>query len=254
MVHHPLFHVDVGVAGDAEKAFFLHGVLAEDEGRIVQHQLLGEGELGVAIPADELQPLHLAGNGDHAKALALFFLEQDAEVDLLIAQKRERVAAVHDLRAEDGKQFALEILLPEMLLLLGKSIEVHLFVAARRQIFQRLLIVFVAVLLQMSRLGHDGGQLLLGGHVGLVLPLVPLLFGAHQAGPLLERTHAHHEELVEIGAIDRKELELLRQRDILILAQHEHPAVEIQPAQFAVDENRILFHSYSPFSGFVQLT
>ena len=79
VVHHPLFDVDVGVAGDAEEAGLLHGILAEDEGRIVQHQLLGQGKLRAAVPADDLHPLHLAGNGDHAEALLPFFLEQDAE-------------------------------------------------------------------------------------------------------------------------------------------------------------------------------
>ena len=249
VVHHPLFDVDVSVAGDAEEAGLLHGILAEDKGRIVQHQLLGQGKLRAAVPADDLHPLHLAGNGDHAEALLPFFLEQDAEIDLLVPQEGERMAAVHDLRAEDGEQLALEVFFPEVLLLFGKRVEVHLLITASCQTFQRLLVIFITILLQMRHLGHDGGQLLFGGHVRLVLALVPLLFGAHQAGPLLQRTHAHHEELVEVGAVNGQELDLLGQRDIFILAQHEHPAVEIQPAQFAVDENGILFHNYSPFLG-----
>ena len=60
MVHHPLFHVDVGVAGDPEEALFLHVLLAEDEGRIMEHQLLRQGKAGLIVLPDEMHPLHLA--------------------------------------------------------------------------------------------------------------------------------------------------------------------------------------------------
>ena len=85
MVHHALFYINVSVAGNAEQALFLHSILAEDEGRVMQHQFLCQGKLGLALPAHQDQPLHLAGDGDHAKALARFLLEQNTEVDFLIA-------------------------------------------------------------------------------------------------------------------------------------------------------------------------
>ena len=44
-------------------------------------------------------------------------MKEDAKIDLLIAQERERVAAVHDLGTEDGEKLTLEILFPEMLVL-----------------------------------------------------------------------------------------------------------------------------------------
>ena len=105
VIHHALFYVDICVAGDPEQAFFLNRILAEDAGRIVQYQLLSEGKLHSAVLFDEVQPLHLAGDGHDAKALLLrvLFLEQHAKIDLLVAQKRERVAVIHDLRAEDGE-------------------------------------------------------------------------------------------------------------------------------------------------------
>ena len=162
------------------------------------------------------------------------------------------MAAVHDLRAEDGEQFALEVFFPEVLFLFGERIEIHLFIAAVRQIFQRFFVVFIAVILQMGRFGHDGVQLFFRRHVRLVLALV--LFAVHQVGPLLQRADTHHEELIQIGAVDRQKLDLLPQRNIFVLAQHEHAAVEVQPAQLTVDENGILFHNFSPFPGFVQLT
>ena len=159
------------------------------------------------------------------------------------------MAVVHDLRAEDGEQLVLEVLFPEALLFLIHRIEVYLFIAAGIQIFQRLLVVFIAVLLQMGNLGHDGVQLFLGRHVGLVLTLVFVLLTACKVGALLQRAHTHHEKFIQIGAINGKEFHLLCQRDILVLAQHQHTAVKVQPAEFTVDEDRILFHSsLLPFS------
>ena len=101
----------------------------------------------------------------------------------------------------------------------------------------------------MGSLGHDGVQLFLGRHVGLVLTLVFVLLTACKVGALLQRAHTHHEKFIQIGAINGKEFHLLRQRDILVLAQHQHTAVKVQPAEFTVDEDRILFHSsLLPFS------
>ena len=54
VIHHALFYVDICVAGDPEQAFFLNRILAEDAGRIVQHQLLGEGKLHSAVLFDEV--------------------------------------------------------------------------------------------------------------------------------------------------------------------------------------------------------
>ena len=89
----------------------------------MQHQLFGKGKLRFAVFFYNVHPFHLAGNGDDAQALPcrVFFPEQNAKVDLLVAQERERMAVIHDLRAEDGEQLRLEVLLPEVLVLLGQS-------------------------------------------------------------------------------------------------------------------------------------
>ena len=255
VIHHALFYVDIRVAGDPEQAFFLHGILAEDAGRIVQHQLLGEGKLHNAVLFDEVQPFHLAGDGHDAKALLLrmLFLEQHAKVDLLVAQKRERVAVIHDLRAEDGEQLGLEVFFPEMLFLLGQVVEIYLMIAVLRQIFQRLCVEFIAFLLQLRRFGHNSGQLLGGGHVGLVFPLFLFGLALLKVCALLQGAHAHHEKLVQIGAVNCQKLDPFAQRDILVLAQRQNAAVEIQPAQFAVDKDRFVTHNnISPYFLFDQ--
>ncbi|MGC3967028.1 MAG: hypothetical protein QM775_06545 [Pirellulales bacterium] len=47
---------------------------------------------------------------------------------------------------------------------------------------------------------------------------------------------AHHEELVEVRAENRQELHALQQRHFRRLGFFQHPPVELQPAQLAVDE------------------
>ncbi len=44
------------------------------------------------------------------------------------------------------------------------------------------------------------------------------------------------EELVEVGDEDREEFQPLDQRQMLVLGELQHPVVEIQPRQLAVDE------------------
>ena len=68
----------------------------------------------------------------------------------------------------------------------------------------------------------------------------------HQAGrggygdpggdPPLQAGHPHHEELVEVGGEDRQEPDPFEQRQVRVLGQLEHPGVEVQPGQLAVEE------------------
>ena len=157
------------------------------------------------------------------------------------------MAAVHDLRAENGEQLSLEVFFPEALILLAQVVKIHLAVAAPGQLFQRFGIVFVAVRLQLGGLGHDGCQLFGCGHVGLVLALFLFALALFQVGALLQRADAHHEEFVQIGAVDGQEFDLLGKGHVLVLAKSQDPAVEVQPAQFPVDKNGIVTHNHSPF-------
>ena len=249
MIHHALFYVDIRIAGNAEEAFFLNRLFAKDAGRKVQHQLFGKCKLRFAVFFYNVHPFHLAGNGNDAKALPcrVFFLEQNAKVNLLIAQEWERMAVIHDLRAEDGEQLRLEVLLPEVLVLLGQMVKVHLAPAALRQCFQRLCVVSIALLLQLCRFGHDGCKLLCSGHIGLVFTLDLFALFLFQIGAFLQGAYAHHKELIQIGAVDRKKFDPLCKRNIFILSQRKNAPVEIQPAQFPVDKNGIVTHNHSPF-------
>ena len=136
-----------------------------------------------------------------------------------------------------------------MLFLLGQVVELHLAIAVFSQIFQRLCVELIAFLLQLRRFGHNGSQLLGGGHVGLVFPLFLFGLALLKVCTLLQRAHAHHEKLVQIGAVNSQKLDAFAQRDVFVLAQRQNAAVEIQPAQFAVDKDRFITHSkISPYS------
>ena len=52
----------------------------------------------------------------------------------------------------------------------------------------------------------------------------------------LQARHAHHEEFVEIVGRDREKAHPLQQRMGLVGGLLEHPAIEMQPRQLAVDE------------------
>ena len=51
----------------------------------------------------------------------------------------------------------------------------------------------------------------------------------------LEPGHADHEELVQVRAEDGEELDALEQRHRGVLGFLEHPAIELEPGQLAVD-------------------
>src|SRR5690349_20083537 len=50
-----------------------------------------------------------------------------------------------------------------------------------------------------------------------------------------EAGHPDHEELVQIRGVDRAEAQLLEQRHVRILGELEHPLVEVEPGELAVE-------------------
>ena len=235
MVHHALVHGDVRIAGHAEQAGFLHRALAEHHGRKMGDEFLYKGKVGFVFLTHEEDPLKLAVDGDDAVMYAVVFADQLHDiVGPLVAQEGERMALVHDLRAEDREDLVLEIAFPGMLLTFFQVGKVDLVVAVLCQLIQQVQIIFVALGLQFRHLGHDGRQLLRGGHVGHVVQLVVL-----EQRLVIQRPHAHHEELIQVAAEDGLKFETLPQRHGLILGQCQHAAVEVQPAEFAIDKNRI---------------
>ena len=198
VVHHALVHGNIRIAGHAEEALLLYAAACKDGGGIVGNQLLHEGKAGLLAVLDEKHALKLAANGHDAIANAVVFAAQLGHVvNIFVVQKRERMAGVHDLRAEQGQQLTLEVGFPEMLLLLAELGKVHLAVALLRQSSDKMLEVFVALCLQLGHAGRDSSDLLRRRHVGDVIGLVVF----HQR-LVVQRADADHEELVHIAAED----------------------------------------------------
>ncbi len=76
------------------------------------------------------------------------------------------------------------------------------------------------------------GQLLRDGQ-----PVGRHLFEA-RALALAQRRHAHHEELVQVRADDREELDALEERMVIRDRLIEHPLVELEPAQLPIGVER----------------
>ena len=110
MIHHALVHRDVGVAGHTEQTLLLHGAGCKDRSGVVGDQLLHKSEAGRLAVLDEKHPLKLAADRHNTVADPLVFGVQLGNiVDILVVQEGERMAGVHDLRAEQGQQLTLEV-------------------------------------------------------------------------------------------------------------------------------------------------
>ena len=243
MVHHALVHGNIRIAGHAEEALLLYTAACKDGGGIVGNQLLHEGKAGLLAVLDEKHALKLAADGHDAVANAVVFAAQLGHVvNIFVVQKREWMAGIHDLRAEQRQKFSLEISFPEMLLLLAELGKVHLAVALLCQSSDKMLEVFVALCLQLGHAGRDSSNLLRRRHVGDVIGLVVF----HQR-LVVQRADADHEELVHIAAEDGGKFQALTQGHGFFFGQRQHAAVEVQPAQFTVDKNALgLFQGDSP--------
>ena len=89
-----------------------------------------------------------------------------------------------------------------------------------------------------------GGQLLGGRHaVGGDI---------HDTGAdlLFQAGHAHHEELIQIGADNREEFDAFQQRVLRIFGFFQHAAEEFQLAQLTVDEQLGIVQSRIEFEVF----
>ena len=152
---------------------------------------------------------------------------------------------VDDLRRKDGKYLLHEIFAPEMLRFFAQVRKIHPAVAQHTHILIQLRHNFIAVLLQLRDLRHNGVQLLSGRHARLVL----FFIAAHQR-TVVQRPHAYHEKFIQIARVNGGKLQLLANRDRLVLRKVQDAPVEFKPAQLPVDEylpRMRLFHKKLPF-------
>ena len=84
---------------------------------------------------------------------------------------------------------------------------------------------------QLGGARADALELLVGGQAVGAVGLQA------RGGPALEAGDANHEELVEVRGEDGEELGPLERQGRLVLGQLEHPGVEVQPGELAVEES-----------------
>ena len=134
-------------------------------------------------------------------------------------------------RRQHGKDFAAKDVAQVLLLLLGQILD-----AAQKDAF----------LFQGGQ--QFAAQALIGlGNIWLTVwpDLLELFARRHAVGPgadadarlhlLLQAADAHHEEFIEIRGENGQELDPFQQRHRRILGLLQDPAIELQPAQLAVD-------------------
>ena len=157
--------------------------------------------------------------------------ELDDEVQALVDDLREGVRGIEADRREERPHFALEEIRDPLALgrrAVGVAHQAHAVLCERRE----QLLVEHAVLIVDQRARHTGelGERrahLRQRHAGR---------GDLRTQLLLEAGDADLEELVEIAADDAAEAQALEQRDVGVLREREHAAVEREQRELAVDE------------------
>jgi hypothetical protein len=146
-----------------------------------------------------------------------------------VAQAGERVPRVHRQGRDQRQQVALEVVPGEIPLHFVQVLGLHDEDTLSVQLgFDGLVEHMVLAQGQlMDPPGQDAHHLARGPAVGARLddPGIDLPPDAR---------HPHHEKLVPVVGDDGHELHPLQQRDHGILGLLQHPLVEVQPAQFAV--------------------
>ena len=183
-----------------------------------------------AVDSDE--PVDVVGHLHPREVLTAVVggLHRDREVEAQPADERERVGGIHGQRRQNGEDLIVEVLRQGGAIGVGEFVPAHEgdAVAGQRRA-DRL----------HEDLGVPGGQLL-----GAFTDQPQLLARGQPVGrpdrqahlvAALEAGDPHHVELVEVGGEDGQELGPLQQRQRGVGGQCEHPGVEVQPAQLAVE-------------------
>ena len=176
--------------------------------------------------------LHHRGDGSLRRDLLALLVQPDRQVQAPVAEHRERVPRVDGQRRQHGPDLAREVR-PQPGALGGRQLLGGDQLDRRARPQRGLHLVTPAPILGADDRVHaraDGRQLGRGGHaVGRGLQ-----HASRQL--LLEAGDPDHEELVQVRANNPQELQPLGERDRGVLGLLEHPGVELQPRQLAVQE------------------
>ena len=225
---HDVAHGDVGAARHAQYGRLTHAPLTKDQRCKMRHQRRRERELlhPVDRQAEEFRQL---GCRDQSRAAALACKAHE-HVLLAVAQKRQRVLRVEHLRAQQRTQ-RVKAPPQQHLVRLVEPVEVEDLDALLCQRRRHLAPERGKILLLPRRLRVDRTQLLARREArdGLRVPRL-------QQRPVEQPADAHHIKFIQIGAVDRQKLQPLIDRQRLVGRLRQHAAVELQPAQLAVEK------------------
>ena len=202
--------------------------LTEEQRRKVRHQRRCERKL--LHPVDrQAEKLRQLRRRDQSRAAALARKAHE-HVLLAVAQKRQRVLRVEHLRAQQRTQ-RVKAPPQQHLVRLVEPVEVEDLDALLCQRRRHLAPERLKVLLLPRRLRVDRAQLLARREPcdGLRVPRL-------QQRPVEQTADAHHIKFIEIRAVDRQKLQPLIDRQRLVGRLRQHAAVELQPAQLAVEK------------------
>ncbi len=232
-------HLDVGIADQAEHPLGLQLAAREQVIQEQRHQSFERQEAArrllraVGLGARQLpEPGGLGRHGHQGMHLAIvgqaLQLQRHAEAE--VGDEGERMGRIDGQRGQDREQLAQEHLLQPLALDVGDVAGIQYAQALGGQLGPDLLP-------QPLLHGHQIGgrcvhplQLLAGGQAILAEHPDALAHLTFQA------SHAHHVELVEVVGRDRQEPEPLEQRMVGVVALFQHPFVEGQPRELAVEE------------------
>ena len=222
-----LLDLEVGVAGDPEEVVLLDLHAREQRVEVGLDDLVDEHE--VRRPDLEQARQDLRHLDPREAALARLRVAQpDRDRQAQRRDVRERVARIDRERREDREDLVEEALAERVVVLRDRRVLDQLDALRGERpadVHEDRRVVGDELEHALAR----GRELFLGGPaVGRAGDLAGLDLLA-QAG------HAHLEELVEVAREDRQELDPLEQRVALVARLVQHPRVEFEPRQLAVD-------------------
>ena len=226
---------DVEIAGDAKRVRASNAKLREDLLRVPNDEILERHERAAGpFERDANQAGQRGRHLDQAELRlrrARSLLEDDRDVDALVADVRKWMSRIDCDRREHREDVLFEMLVERGLLLLLELVGSEQRESRCAKLLPQALVPDAVVLVDelVGALG-DRGELLIRG-LAVRRNLVDL------AGELrLEPRDAHHEELVEVRSENRRKLQPLVERNPVVGRLGEDARVELEPGKLPVDE------------------
>ena len=196
MVHHALFYINVGVAGDADERAVERLIGAEAAVQAGEDDVLEQNVgVGAGGRGDFDHAVHRGGNLDKAQQALLVgdAVQATSQIERAVAQVGEGMARIDDQRRDDRRYVGLEVAGYKGMFLGRKRIDAGAVNAQSVELVLDALKDRLPAGKEPGQLCHDSIDLFGGGHIALVVD--GLFFELCQIG---QAAHAHHEKLVEV--------------------------------------------------------